>query len=353
MCGRFEALAAKAWFTRKLSVLCPMAGMEPEAFTSSLQLQRWCYELNEVPLTSLCDAAFAEAVSRREICCLSRATRGLDAGNSIAIFPNCLVAALEGGAYERLGLDALCPGARQLRPRPKGRRHVRIGLGISKTRAKQAREMATVPVSRWHTLVPSGETCAMRVAAGGPAMAAEDFQQLLGPGLQATRRDVPTEMRRCRLGALGRLPMEDLVWRPELWTDYGTVCEDLLDYVGALHMGLDPAAVCPLGLGDIEGPSGSEDVLLWSMGESLLAPSQVLHALRLCREALESNALQWFLLSMWGDEDAPLSHHGGAHDFDVTGANHAHLLLVRRPGESEVKGLLLEMANALHSSDKH
>lgn len=36
----------------------------------------------------------------------------------------------------------------------------------------------------------------------------------------------------------------------------------------------------------------------------------------------------WFLLSFWGAEDGPISHHGGAHSFDLTGACHAHLLHV-------------------------
>ena len=53
----------------------------------------------------------------------------------------------------------------------------------------------------------------------------------------------------------------------------------------------------------------------------------------------------WFILSIWGAEDAPISHHGGAHGFDVTGAHHAHLLTIK--GD---ESLLIEQANALHSS---
>eukprot|EP00434_Breviolum_minutum_P013790 symbB.v1.2.012166.t1/scaffold832.1/size159137/11 len=86
-------------------------------------------------------------------------------------------------------------------------------------------------------------------------------------------------------------------------------------------------------------------VLMWTMGESLLGPSQILHALKICQEAVQLHAA-WFILSIWGAEDAPISHHGGAHGFDVNGAHHAHLLTIK--GD---ESLLIEEANALHSSD--
>ena len=61
---------------------------------------------------------------------------------------------------------------------------------------------------------------------------------------------------------------------------------------------------------------------------------------------------EWFLLSIWGAEDAPISHHGGAHGFDTTGAHHAHLLCVRGRSEEpeDPRGLLIEGVNALDSS---
>ena len=75
------------------------------------------------------------------------------------------------------------------------------------------------------------------------------------------------------------------------------------------------------------------------MGDSLMGPSQVKHALKVCQEAEA-----WFLLSFWGAEDAPLSHYGGAHGFDINGAHHVHLL------STQQGHLLIEEANALHST---
>ena len=61
---------------------------------------------------------------------------------------------------------------------------------------------------------------------------------------------------------------------------------------------------------------------------------------------------EWFLLSIWGAEDAPISHHGGAHGFDISGAHHAHLLCVRGKSEEreDPQGLLIEGVNALDSA---
>lgn len=388
--GRFERLAAGAWFTRKVSVLFPVAGIPEEAceaFTNSLQLQQRCYELGSVPLAALGDQAFAEAVRSFELCCLSRASRGLDSGNCIAVVPNELIAALEASAFQRLGLEEPATGARQLRKQlqPFGRKHVRIALGISKTRAKQA--SPTGAVSRWRSLVPEAELCSLTAYCGREAAEGPDFAALLGQGVESRCVDLPVYIRRFSLdGALGqrgiRPPLEDLVWRPNLWNDssfvdssmeveqpmsepenrgnaristaYGEACEDLLEWLGALHLGVDPsrlALLLPGGLGDVNGPNRlAEDVHLWSLGEGLMGPSQVLHAVRKCIAGLESSSMPWFLLSMWGDEDAPISHHGGAHGFDLTGAHHAHLLAVRCPeGQGEVRCVMLEQANALHS----
>ena len=55
----------------------------------------------------------------------------------------------------------------------------------------------------------------------------------------------------------------------------------------------------------------------------------------------------WFILSIWGAEDAPMSHHGGAHSFDITGAHHAHLISMKG---HEAQSLLIEEANCLHST---
>ena len=55
----------------------------------------------------------------------------------------------------------------------------------------------------------------------------------------------------------------------------------------------------------------------------------------------------WFILSIWGAEDAPISHHGGAHSFDITGAHHAHLISMKG---HEAQSLLIEEANSLHST---
>lgn len=76
-----------------------------------------------------------------------------------------------------------------------------------------------------------------------------------------------------------------------------------------------------------------------------MGPSQILHALKICQDALRSQA--WFILSIWGAEDAPMSHHGGAHSFDITGAHHAHLISMKG---HEAQSLLIEEANCLHST---
>ncbi|CAE8695894.1 unnamed protein product, partial [Polarella glacialis] len=65
---RFEQLADKAWFTRKLSVLLPVGGLPEEAIqslASRLQLQRRSYCLDGVPLAALGQRNFAEAVRDR------------------------------------------------------------------------------------------------------------------------------------------------------------------------------------------------------------------------------------------------------------------------------------------------
>ena len=215
---------------------------------------------------------------------------------------------------------------------------------------------------------------------------------------------------------------------PRFSPSYGQACEDLLDWLGGLHLGLGVSegdlwqarvpwrnwigeelsgVYCRVlalsrssNLGWVTRPGeqarwpGSYEhthwllqVLLWTMGESLLGPSQIRHTLQVCQAAFAKHAAaregnggylyfcfcflgvlssllgllwhqskDWFLLSMWGSEDAPISHHGGAHGFDYNGAHHAHLLCVRGRGASSgeeregPQGLLIEGVNALDSA---
>lgn len=46
-------------------------------------------------------------------------------------------------------------------------------------------------------------------------------------------------------------------------------------------------------------------------------------------DALHSRGHGWFLLCFWSCVDAPVSHHGGAHGFDLSGVHHIHLLVAR------------------------
>lgn len=126
----------------------------------------------------------------------------------------------------------------------------------------------------------------------------------------------------------------------------GEVYEDFLDWIGAVHLGLDAEVPKTCADADVE-----EEVLLTSMGETLLGPLQIQHALTACLEVMRSKGSRWFLLSFWGCEDAPVSYHGGAHGFDLNGSHHVHLLVVSSAeNSSDARGLLVEATNSLHVS---
>lgn len=367
ICERFERTAAKAWFTRKVSVLLPVQGFEGDderRVSKRFQLQQVSYELAGVPVAALGDQAFADAVREREICCLSRG-RCLGAGNVLAVLPpGELVASVDGPTFQRLGLEEPAAGASGLRRPllPGGHRHLRVGLGISKTRRRRAAAASEEPVSRWRSLAPPQELCALKAYCGREGADAYSFTPLLGPGTTVRRTQVPVALRRIRLGPCGgetaaRPPFESIVCGPTCWSEvgFGAVCEELLDWLGGLHLGLTAAFEEPA-RAEARGPSAApapwaaeEEAWLWSMGESLLGPPQVRHTLRSCLEALDAGCC-WFLISLWGTEDAPVSHHGGAHGFDLSGVHHVHLLAVRSVAHGGgCQCLLLEAANTLHS----
>eukprot|EP00930_Biecheleria_cincta_P087807 TRINITY_DN77043_c0_g1_i1.p1 TRINITY_DN77043_c0_g1~~TRINITY_DN77043_c0_g1_i1.p1 ORF type:complete len:409 (+),score=61.78 TRINITY_DN77043_c0_g1_i1:74-1300(+) len=381
---RFEVLARKSWFTRRISVLLPLSGLDEESvrrLAARLQLQRLSYRLHKVPLVALGSQPFAKAIDERQICCLSRGVRGLDAGNCLAVFPPAqLVAAVMEPAYQRLGLEEPAPGTQQLEKKllPSGQHHVCVDLHISKSRAKKAAAAREQPVSFWQAKAPREEVCDLLAYCGNEINGSYDFAPLVALGAETRSEDMPVTCKRFQLAArempvkvrdaaspgqkapsVPRPPLEQLVGKPSVWSEdsndltggeaYGEACEDLLDWLGALHMGIEPAGMiaaepCCGALWQVSSQVKQEEVLLWTMGESLMGPTQVLHALRVCQEALGGQA-PWFMLSIWGAEDAPISHHGGAHSFDLTGSHHAHLLAMRSN-----ECLLLEAANSLHSN---
>jgi len=376
ICPRFEKLARNAWFTRKISVLmsasCPPADSPAELarFTERLQLQRASYELTDVPLAALGDQAFADAVRSRGIVCLSLG-RGLDNDNVVAVMPpGELVASVDGPTFEQLGLEEPAQGANRLLKKllPAGRRHVRVDLGISKTRMRRAPSPKEA-ISRWRSLAPPHELCTMAAYCEHDGEDSYDFEPLRACGATARRIEVPFVRKRIRLepnrdawsgvvpSAFGvahttttaRPPFEELICQPDLWEEasYGETCEELLDWLGALHLGI----VVPFDGGGVPASKTSpEEAYLWTIGESLIGPAQVLRTLSACMETL-SAPRSWVLLSVWGTEDAPVSHHGCAHGFDLSGAHHIHLLAVRgQQAESEPQCLLLEATNALSAT---
>ncbi|CAJ1409532.1 unnamed protein product [Effrenium voratum] len=353
---RFSSLAQKAWLTRKISVLLPTAGLDQELLVAKLQQQRHHYVLEDVPLESLGEPSFVAALEERQIACLSRGARGLDSGDVLALWPSPprLGAALSTCSFQRLGLEEPLPGAGKLEQKflPCGQRHVFVDLPVSKTRAKRAAKLAQVPRSRWQELVePLQETASFMAYCGKEADAPYDFAPLKSATSSIQCMEVPIQCRGISLGADARRPGFQQLVEPWRWSDakgglgnaFGRACEDFLDWVGALHLGLPYEEA-----GDLweatEDTAISEEVMLWTMGESLMGPRQIAHALQVCQSTLGPDAAGWFLLSVWGAEDGPISHHGGAHSFDLTGACHAHLLQVSG------KSLLLEAANALHSN---
>lgn len=389
---RFEVLARKSWFTRKISVLLPLSGLDEESvrrLVARLQLQRLSYRLHKVPLVALGSQPFVKAIDDRQISCLSLGVRGLDAGNCFAVFPPAqLVAAVMESAYQRLGLEEPAPGTQQLEKKllPPGQRHVCVDLHISKSRAKKAASTREQAVSFWQAKAPREDVCDLLAYCGNEVNGSYDFAPLVAFGAEIQSEEVRVTCKRFRLAAremrvkvsdaappgqktssVPRPPLEQLVGKPSLWSEdssnditggeaYGEACEDLLDWLGALHMGIEPAEMIAAEpcLGSLWQVSSQveqeEEVLLWTMGESLMGPAQVLHALGVCQEALDGQA-PWFMLSIWGAEDAPISYHGGAHSFDLTGSHHAHLLATRsNECRTSMQGLLLEAANSLHSN---
>lgn len=357
----FERLASKAWFTSKLSVLLPAQAQDDPAgdrLAASLQLQRVFYQLSGVPVAALGDQAFVDAVRDLDICCLSQG-HGLDAGNVLAVLPHGeLVLAVDGPTFQHLGVEEPAAGAHGLLRKliPDGRRHLRIGMGVSQTRRLRAAtpEEAT---SRWRDLAPPQECCSLIAYCGRERAEAYTFAPICGPRTVVRRVEMPVNLKRVQLGGssahCARPPFEGFASVPAPCSEeeFGEVCQDLLDWLGAVHLGID----APFDDGGICGERGagragaSEEAWLWTMGEAMTGPRQVLHTLAAAVRALDAGA-GWFLLSMWGCEDAPLSHHGGAHGFDLNGAHHVHLLAVRGAGAAgEARGLLLEATNALHT----
>lgn len=115
-------------------------------------------------------------------------------------------------------------------------------------------------------------------------------------------------------------------------SSYGEECEALLDWIGSSHLAI-PATADDQHAGATIGPVGGDngEAWMWSMGEALISPAQVRHASASCIGAL-GKKIPWFVLSLWSDEDAPVSHHGGAHGFDICGSHHAHLVVVAGDG---------------------
>lgn len=396
---RFERLISGAWFTRKVSVLIPAhAGRSGEEISTRLKLQQASYELSNVSIDALGDQRFVEDIRRLEICCLSRG-RGLACGNVVAVFPpGELVASVDAATFERLGLEEPAAGARSLRRQlqPIGHRHVCTDLSLSKTRRQRGQ------ASRWQELAPSHEICAFVAYCGREEASGYGFEPLCGPSSGVCRIDVPTTLRclwlrpaRSNLTvderggdiprgarAASRPPLEALAAGPAAWgeaalgeTAYGDACEDLLDWLGALHLNLKGTAgfdSIPEAVGSAALPcdaksqpqvleENGEEVWCWTLGDSLMGPSQLRHSLGGCLEALAAGC-PWFLLSVWGAEDSPISHRGTAHGFDINGAHHMHLLVTHAAsalgghagsGHADAnvsRALLLESTNALSTA---
>jgi len=361
---RFEQLAGKAWFTRKLTVLIPeqaLSGSSVGHFAASLHKQYCSYELTNIPIAALGDQMFANAVKDLHICCLS-CTRGLEADNVLAIVPTAeLVASVNGPTFEHLGLEEPTPGARKLHKKllRSGRRHLRIGLGVSKTRARRAAPGQAI--SRWRSLVQPEELCNLTAYAERAGPEGYSFEPLLSnPRSRVRQLQIPVKVEGLHVlppcttssvhmgvaagtfvATAPRPAFEQLTCNPDLWEQkaYGEACEEFLDWLGAIHLNLNTGQTLE------SGNQVLEKVLKWTMGESLIGPEQIMHALDTCIKVHAS----WFILSFWGAEDAPISHHGGAHGFDVTGAHHVHLLVVLSPSTIGCSCLLLEGANALHA----
>lgn len=164
---RFESLADKAWFTRKLSVLSPA----PLA-RLPLQLQRHAYLLQDVPLEALGSTRFVADMEDFGLAALSRGA--LDADAVLCVVPCRLVASLPPSAFRRLGLEEPAPGhrvatylppslgAQQLEKKHLPQRHVCVDLRISKTRAQRAAKAGEIAKSRWQALVePLNETISL------------------------------------------------------------------------------------------------------------------------------------------------------------------------------------------------
>lgn len=211
-----------------------------------LRSQKWMYELSGVSLPALGDQAFANAIQHRGICCLSQ-NRGLDTDTVLAVLPPAeLVLAVDGLTFERLGIEEPAQGAGNLRKKllPGGRRHLRIELGISKTRMKRASPAQAI--SRWRSLAPPEECCTLLAYCDRDGAEAYDFAPLLGPGVIVKRIEVPIATRSIRLGdaasprsgaAAIRPPLEALVnGLAGGQASYGEACEDLLDWIGLLHL---------------------------------------------------------------------------------------------------------------------
>jgi len=386
---RFERLISGAWFTRKVSVLIPAhGGRGGEEINARLKLQQASYELSGVPIDALGDQRFVEDIRRLEICCLSRG-RGLASGNVISVLPpGELVASVDVATFERLGLDEPAAGARSLQRalQPLGHRHVRTALSLSKTRRQRGQ------ASRWQELAPSHEICDFFAYCGREQASEYGFEPLRCPSTEVRRIEVPTTMRGLWLrpnrsddqghalpsgaAAVARPPWEALAAGPAAWGEaalgeaaYGEACEELLHWLGALHLNLSSAAVfdvTPQTTGSAAVPCAAEpqipqEAWCWTMGDSLMGPSQLRHSLGGCLEALAAGC-PWFLLSAWGAEDSPVSHRGSAHGFDISGAHHMHLLVVRgdtasagqvtsgHPQADCSRALLLESTNALSTA---
>eukprot|EP00927_Polykrikos_kofoidii_P020041 TRINITY_DN19442_c0_g1_i1.p1 TRINITY_DN19442_c0_g1~~TRINITY_DN19442_c0_g1_i1.p1 ORF type:complete len:464 (-),score=58.17 TRINITY_DN19442_c0_g1_i1:160-1551(-) len=402
---RCETLASQSVFTRKLSVLLPsLRGQDEkhrlEQELSCLQVQHANYELKGVPLASLGDQGFADSARAWRLACLSRG-RGLHADTVLAVRPcGDLILSMNGPTYQCLGVEEPLAGSVQLRKlgrllMPADRRHVRIALGVSKARAKRAASVSAdcEPASRWRAIADPRDTCDFDAYCETEEEVSDDSSGAGGKqgGLGCLLAKAAS-VRRVPLAATKRrLSLPDV---PSSWVQagaclnvgewfgqlvrgmpcdasiYGEACEDLLDWVGALHLGLGNVDMA--GSAGVRGRSGGSsrksaelpgddvEAFLWTLGEGLMGPGQVLHALKTSFDIVSgASSAPWCLVSWWGDEDAPVSHHGGAHGFDVNGSHNVHLLIVRTDKQGcsgvppacgeEVTCLLIESANALHS----
>eukprot|EP00929_Paragymnodinium_shiwhaense_P044346 TRINITY_DN22751_c0_g1_i1.p1 TRINITY_DN22751_c0_g1~~TRINITY_DN22751_c0_g1_i1.p1 ORF type:complete len:439 (-),score=51.89 TRINITY_DN22751_c0_g1_i1:422-1738(-) len=374
-----ERLIRRAFFTRQLSVLLPAQGpgttsaaavpsKEVASFCEKLRHQQACYELRGVPLGAIGEQAFADFAQEHRVSAISRGPgAGLLNGTVFGVRPSGdLVAAIDQATFQQMGVEEPADGNAQLQKLarllvPGSRRHVRVDLGVSKTRARRARS-APLPAeppaaSRWRSLVDPRDVFDLEVYCDretepdghGPALS-----RLLEPLRGCHRRDLPSSLRKVSLvqDLAPERPAVVADWLRELCSttatpqddgDFGENCEDLMDWIGAVHLKAETQS---------KSAGSANEALLWRLGEGLMGPQQLAHALETCVGALQSGALPWFLLSWWGDEDAPVSHHGGAHGFDICGCHHVHFLALRPAGGADLGSaqcLMLEQANALHS----